>query len=224
MIPLFLLALVKSASFIGAILNTLGFRTFFLDAVAPYRWLLIGDRMTLILAVEVASNRGRPFMARRHKGLFFWSAGAALLLPAAVSAAGTGAEVFPVHVKLQAAHQSVLPLGPWATLDATQVERYRALWPGLGEAYRPPFPVLGFGELLESLRAAARDVNAREVLMLTVQLDESGTVLNVDTQQYSDDQLVKRAVWIVVDTKFQPALCKGAACASRVPVVVRVPR
>ena len=60
--------------------------------------------------------------------------------------------------------------------------------------------------------------------MLTAELDSGRPVVDVKPVRYSDDQLLKRAVWAVVDTKFRPALCNGSACPSTLPIIVKVPK
>lgn len=132
--------------------------------------------------------------------------------------------MLPPLVALQPAHQSLLPLGPPHTLNASEISGYRTLWKNLGSTDTPPYPKNGFGELIGVIRQYAVDVGAKETLILQAELDSSGQVTDVLSVRYQDDQLLKRAVWGVVDTQFVPALCAGVPCRSTVPIVVKVPR
>jgi hypothetical protein len=130
----------------------------------------------------------------------------------------------PPLVALKPDHQNLLPLGPPHALNASEISAYRKLWTNLASTDTPPYPEKGFGELIEVIRQYAMDVDAKETLILRAELNSNGQVTDVRSIRYQDDQLLKRAVWGVVDTHFVPALCAGVPCRSTVPIVVRVPR
>ena len=127
-------------------------------------------------------------------------------------------------VALQPDHQKLLPSGPSDTLNTEETAAYRKLWATLSSADTPPYPTKGFAELQSVIRQYAVDVGAKETLILSAELDATGQVTDVRAVRYQDDQLLKRAVWGVVDTPFSPALCTGVPCKSTVPIIVKVPR
>jgi hypothetical protein len=143
---------------------------------------------------------------------------------AAQSAGADPLARFPSLVPLEPSHQALLPSEPWSALSPAKIARYKTLWSGLDEHDVPPYPLEGFEELLGVIRQHAKDVDAREVLMLVVELDSEGAVVKVKPARYSDDQLLERANWAVIDTRFSPAQCNRIACASTLPIVVKVPR
>jgi uncharacterized membrane protein YqjE len=55
--PLVLLLAIKLLSLVGAILNTVGFLTFFFwPSIAQYRWHLIVGGIAVIVVAEIASR------------------------------------------------------------------------------------------------------------------------------------------------------------------------
>jgi hypothetical protein len=180
--------------------------------------------------VGLRRSRGLRFRGCRPlhgpaKRLIAAALAAVAALPVAGQATDPGARLrLPSLIQLQPSHQALLPSASWQVLSAAQIARYRSLWPEIGQDDLPPYPVQGFEELLGELRARGAEVGAREVLMLAVELDSAGAVVDVKPLRYSDDQLLKRAVWAIVDTKFRPAVCNGSACASTLPIIVKVPK
>jgi hypothetical protein len=128
---------------------------------------------------------------------------------------------FPPLSALRDSHRSYLPPGPFKSVDPSTSQKYRSLWPSLKADDTPPYPQKGFEELQAVIQGYAKDVGASETLILVAELDADGNVSNVRALKYNDDQLLKRAVWAVVDTPMLPALCSGVPCKSTLPIIVK---
>lgn len=118
-------------------------------------------------------------------------------------------------------HARSIPTKPYRALSAQDMAGYKQLWPTAGFADEPPYPVEGTAEVLQLALERARELNAREDLIVVADVNEQGQVTDVRPRRYSDDQLFKSVTWLLVDTKFQPARCGGTPCRSQFPLVVR---
>lgn len=128
---------------------------------------------------------------------------------------------FPPLATLSPEHSRSIPTKPYSALSAQEMAAYKRMWTGVGPTDEPPYPVAGTGEVLQLALERARELNAREDLIVVADVDENGQVTQVRPRRYSDDQLIKSVTWLLVDTKFQPARCGGTPCKSQFPLVVR---
>jgi hypothetical protein len=152
--------------------------------------------------------------------IFFMPAFAQTAPPSHVDPAAS----FAPLVSLEPGHAKFIPVRPLDQLSQDEMAQFRQLWTHLGAGDVPPYPKAGTGELLDLVAQRAKELRAREVLIVIADIDEAGRVTHVQPRRYSDDQLLKAVTWLLVDTPFLPARCNGQPCKSTFPLIARVPK
>lgn len=102
-------------------------------------------------------------------------------------------------------------------LGESDKTRLRALHPGLAADCEPPFPQDGLAPIFEQLtRYQSRSgIDAAGRMAFEVDVDKAGAVTAVAITATPSPRLDKMADYILRDTAFKPARCKGEATAMK---------
>ena len=120
---------------------------------------------------------------------------------------------------------SSLPLGrPYAELSADERADVRLATAGLAPADEPPFAVDGFRSLPELLSRIQARLKINGELALLVQIDAQGEAQSVSVMKSPNADLQALVGRLLMDTRYQPAMCAGNPCAKDLAVSLTLHR
>ena len=118
-----------------------------------------------------------------------------------------------------------LPLGrPYTELSADERADVRRASAGLAATDEPPFPVDGFKGLPALLSRIQARLKINGELALLVQIDAQGEAQSVSVMKSPNADLQALVGRLLMDTRYQPAMCAGNPCAKDLAVSLTLHR
>lgn len=105
----------------------------------------------------------------------------------------------------------------WFEFTPEEKARLRQFYETMGENDEPPFPIDGLGEITRELAARAGRLNYQGELSIHVTVDATGRAKSIDFVKYVDFEAAKSLAYVLVKTKYKPALCAGVPCEMQFP-------
>lgn len=105
-------------------------------------------------------------------------------------------------------------------LTSEEKARLRAAYTNLGDNDEPPYPLRGMRAIAEPLSEAQQTMLQRGRIFAVASIDANGDVQKVAFFEQPNEDTARVVGWILVRTKFKPALCNGAPCAMDYPVQI----
>jgi hypothetical protein len=82
----------------------------------------------------------------------------------------------------------------------------------LGPGDEPPFPADGIGSVVRQVTDLQRKRLAQGPTDMVVRVDASGQPTNVAVYANTDEKMTEALAYVLMHTKYKPALCKGNPC------------
>ena len=93
----------------------------------------------------------------------------------------------------------------------------RRLYDDMAPGDEPPFPLTGMDSILENVARIRSHTRVAGALAIFVDVDASGEPVAAAIQRTPDADYAKAIAFILMKTRFKPAICSGAPCAMTFP-------
>jgi hypothetical protein len=101
---------------------------------------------------------------------------------------------------------------PYSRFTAEEKAALRADYEAMPEADEPPFPDAGMAPIVKALSRAVGQQRLEGDLTIYVTVDATGAATDVTLIRYPDLETAKAVAYVLVNTKYKPALCGGQPC------------
>ncbi len=105
----------------------------------------------------------------------------------------------------------------YADLTPTEVASLKSQYEKLGDLDEPPYPINGMKPLFNDIVRIQNAVLARGDLYATVSVDANGDGKSIQFYQIPDQEMANPIAFVLLKTKYKPALCSGSPCAMEFP-------
>jgi hypothetical protein len=103
------------------------------------------------------------------------------------------------------------------SLSPAERAALRALYDGMPEKDEPPFPQTGLAPIMSEVAELAGIAKVTGLVSIFVNVDASGNATGVRVMKAPNIDVAKAISFILVQAKYKPAMCNGAACAMEFP-------
>ena len=103
--------------------------------------------------------------------------------------------------------------------ELTEAEKavLRGAYESMPDGDEPPFPAQGLAPIMKRLVQLQGRTRFEGVVHLHVKVNASGDATEVALVKHSSVEAAKAVAYVLVTTKYKPALCRGTACAMDYP-------
>ena len=95
------------------------------------------------------------------------------------------------------------------------------LYKEMPESDEPPFPQSGMRDIVRDISDLAGRLELRGAMTIFVSVSSQGVAESVKLVKYDDLQTAKAVAYVLVKTKYKPAICSGSACAMEFPFMFK---
>ena len=103
------------------------------------------------------------------------------------------------------------------SLSPAERAALRALYDGMPEKDEPPFPKAGMAPIMSDVAELAGVAKVTGLVSIFVNVDAAGNATGVRIMKAPNIDVAKAISFILVQAKYKPAMCNGAACAMEFP-------
>ncbi|AXI01953.1 hypothetical protein [Aquirhabdus parva] len=105
----------------------------------------------------------------------------------------------------------------YADLTPNEVASVKNQYEKLGDQDEPPYPINGMKPLMNDIVRIQSAVLASGDLFAAVSVDAKGDGQSVKFYQIPDPEMTNPIAFVLLKTKYKPALCSGQPCAMDFP-------
>lgn len=102
-----------------------------------------------------------------------------------------------------------------------EVARFKRLYADMGDDDEPPFPVRGFGPIIQELSELAGSARYIGEFTVRIVVSAEGKVTGVELVKVVDGNAARALAGVFFRERYKPAKCAGVPCGMKLPLSVR---
>lgn len=125
-------------------------------------------------------------------------------------------------LKTIASSQSFSLNKKWAELSDAQHAAFRAQYEDMPDTDEPPYPLEGMAPIFRQLSTDAGRAGVYGTFIIDVTVNAHGDGTKVTLVKYTSVEAAKVVAYVLVKTKYKPAVCRGKPCIMDFPFSVKL--
>jgi hypothetical protein len=101
---------------------------------------------------------------------------------------------------------------PYSRFTAKEKASLRSEYEDMPESDEPPFPVDGLASIIEDVSTLIARLRVEGEVLIHVTVSPEGKATSVALLKYPDLETAKAIAYVLVKTRYKPALCHGSPC------------
>jgi hypothetical protein len=110
----------------------------------------------------------------------------------------------------------------WSELSEEDRAAFRSQYEDMPDTDEPPYPIDGMAPIFRQLSIDAGRAGVYGVFEIDVTVNPQGKATKVTLVKYSSVEAAKVVAYILVHTKYKPAVCHGKPCIMDFPFAARL--